>query len=557
MLRTRLTAMSSLSRVTGDYVSARASAPAPGPAAWAQPVLPVLPIGPKVDKGAERAAARAARVPADPYARPAVPAKKGGRTESEQARDAAAARPVLHMSDLGTADGRDRMGEQLRKDGYVVVDVSDMLERLRDEGLDFDSTMAELACYRTAEEARAAHLAQLQERIEVCTRLREMCASGLAIEPDDAYEFELLLEHARKHVPGFGAATLETALDDVLARANKGLASAATESKKINTLIAAAETRRAAAMQLEDMWNPAQTGFGTLNAPCSLHNPYVRRLRVLYDAAIARPAAAALGMPYVQTVIDRMLYRTPGMAPTAETWHRDEPASGPPRGHTPGAPYVQAIADSVTFGGWINMDRSEAQYFSCVPGTQRDLVGVHASGFAKIPVEEHNVYKARSVRVTIPPGHAFVFNETLVHEVLSISRKTRQRRVFTGFCASAEQVDMIVYLDGALDDQGMLPLKSGQAMRMYPLMPGPGKFARLAAWSAEHLRAACLVDHAVRKTDSDEFGVWRTTPVVMPSLRALQDASADAPPRERVRMYAPYSDEERAVLHAHPHGVEA
>jgi hypothetical protein len=108
-------------------------------------------------------------------------------------------------------------------------------------------------------------------------------------------------------------------------------------------------------------------GFAALGNPASFHNEFVRKLRqwALQEVLhVFRPIREGRKL---EQDIDRMLWRTVGLQPSKETWHRDEANTADE-------------ADDV-FGGWWNLD-AKPQYFSCVLGTHQKTQGF--KGFAKI-----------------------------------------------------------------------------------------------------------------------------------------------------------------------------
>src|SRR5437868_10465878 len=126
-------------------------------------------------------------------------------------------------------------------------------------------------------------------------------------------------------------------------------------------------------------------GFGAFGNPASFHHPAVRHLRY-YMMSVAIPffRAIAPGM-LIEQLFDRTSLRRKGTAPTAELWHRD-------KSPTP---------DTV-FGGWVNLDLGNTQYFSCVPGTHN--VTVEGAGFERFSPEEAMEFKAHKELIACPPG---------------------------------------------------------------------------------------------------------------------------------------------------------
>jgi hypothetical protein len=168
-------------------------------------------------------------------------------------------------------------------------------------------------------------------------------------------------------------------------------------------------------------------GFSALGNPSSFHSMVVRHLRRIAHNAMVNENPFELGSEYkVSQVIDRLMKRIPGAAPGKESWHRDV-ATNTKEG-------------DIVFGGWINLDGSD-QYFSCIPGTHNDAVST-SSGFVvnllqsdKDKITAHQKLKKKPL-VRIPPGCMLIFNERLIHEVVSKKASKTMLRLFTGWYVS-------------------------------------------------------------------------------------------------------------------------
>lgn len=215
--------------------------------------------------------------------------------------------------------------------------------------------------------------------------------------------------------------------------------------------------------------------FSALTHAESFHHPWVRTLRwrahnLVFPILKHLPPNPNLGEnpmygmrppAYVAQVFDRLMTRPVGAKAIGEHWHRDF------------SPQAQKY-DRV-FGGWINLNLDENQYFSCVPGTAVSEEMVKGNkGFQQIPKEEWPQYRARAQRVTIPPGHILVFDQTTVHEVLkSQQKRVPQVRLFTGFIRNLVKADnnthpLIQENLKAMRLQSVPPVKSGQVAPYYP-----------------------------------------------------------------------------------------
>jgi hypothetical protein len=209
-----------------------------------------------------------------------------------------------------------------------------------------------------------------------------------------------------------------------------------------------------------------------------------------------------------------MLYRKKGLKPTAESWHRDEAINTNP--------------DDVVYGGWINLD-STSQYFSCMPGTHRGAK-THHGGFAKIDLKTIDTRTKK--KIEIKPGHILIFNEDLIHEVLSTPSKTDMFRLFLGWLVTTSDDTIIPNIEHILRVQAVVPLKSGQTPPMYAKLHWTNWHQRLVAFS-EQFHDAC-VEYKVRKDE--------TIRVVHRHMKSLEELGST---------YPPYTQEEIDILIPH------
>lgn len=157
--------------------------------------------------------------------------------------------------------------------------------------------------------------------------------------------------------------------------------------------------------------------FGALGNPCSFHHRDLRRFRTAVYEHMHGFFRSAFPGQFMQCVADRFSVRIAGTSVLAESWHRD---SSVPR-----------QAGMVCFGGWVNLDATQSQFLSCVPGTHKDAAAADAAGFARLTsAAEMDFAAAHRVRVEIPPRHCIVFNELLLHEVLSRKQTCDSYRLY-------------------------------------------------------------------------------------------------------------------------------
>lgn len=227
-------------------------------------------------------------------------------------------------------------------------------------------------------------------------------------------------------------------------------------------------------------------GFAAFGNPSSFHNPLVRRLREwahvtllpLWRAYLA--ADASLGGFRLEQVIDRMMVRERGQAPSAESWHRDEA--------------LLAEDTDVIFGGWWNLDSAE-QYFSCVPGSH--VVVSEHRGFHKLSAEERTAAAAQAKLIAIPPGSLLVFDERILHQIVGRPAKLRMHRLFMGWRLTASDAPLCPDLLPRLESQAPIPLKSGQEPPMYPKLYWTNHRSKLMAYSAG-FKDVCVSEQTVQ-----------------------------------------------------------
>jgi len=199
-------------------------------------------------------------------------------------------------------------------------------------------------------------------------------------------------------------------------------------------------------------------GFSALANSGSFHNPFVRRLRMELVGTYGKSLATAFGKNKVEVLVDRMLYRPTTEKVTVESWHRDE------------APRRTPIDNSVVLGGWLNCGEANNE-FICVPKSQLDQTKMTQKGFGgfhQLDKVNFPTYKAKEVRVQVPPGHMLVFNETIIHRVANNKLNKPVSRLFLGWRLTEEEEPLIQNIQQLLINQRIVPLKSGQIPRMWP-----------------------------------------------------------------------------------------
>ena len=120
---------------------------------------------------------------------------------------------------------------------------------------------------------------------------------------------------------------------------------------------------------------------------------------------------------YFSMIPDRFCIRRNDQEVSPETWHKDQSLTKEMAGNT------------IIFGGWINLDTSYTQKFSCA---ENELVMPKDSTFyyennrstGYTPQQAETLNQKRKT-IEIPPGHILLFNELLTHEVVKSKSKSK------------------------------------------------------------------------------------------------------------------------------------
>jgi hypothetical protein len=280
-------------------------------------------------------------------------------------------------------------------------------------------------------------------------------------------------------------------------------------------------------------WTPQLGGFAANGNPSSFHHPWVRGMREKLMAVILDTDALPTEGRNLEQCFDRLLYRTPGKSPTAETMHRDEA--------------LFALDKDVVFGGWVNFD-NEPQTFSCCPRTHK-MVSTN-KGFAKIAQDNYEYYRRPNpkegrpdgwVNIEIPPGACLIFYERLVHEVVSTKVDRVMMRMFLGWRVTDVKTPLfgIHQTEQWICDQGVPKIKSGQDPPVWP--SAYSNFSRnfpiLTMWSERTYVPACLYKSTVGGDGPSAGTTWIRVKAKMLSLKQYG-----------LPMHPAYDVDEKAIL---------
>jgi hypothetical protein len=279
-------------------------------------------------------------------------------------------------------------------------------------------------------------------------------------------------------------------------------------------------------------------GFAALGNPSSFHNPFVRRWRMVVHGQVKSLMQRVVLHPLFpmddraretirfEQVMDRLMVRPAGAAPSAESWHRDSSPTAKP--------------GDVLFGGWLNFDEAD-QGFSCVLPQEGNAFEapeaetLRAVGFQ--PVTDPALKKALSAQkthVVVPPGHLLVFVDTVIHEIVAKAKPYVMQRLFMGWRLTHARKPLLKDLQECLDTMAAIKLKSNQPVPMYAALHWTNHSSVLEAFSVEAFKEECLVYTKMKSTGE----LVEHVPRFMPSLAELGMDHA----------YPRYKPEEKALL---------
>ena len=214
-------------------------------------------------------------------------------------------------------------------------------------------------------------------------------------------------------------------------------------------------------------------GFAAFGNPSSFHNTYVRNMRKSMRKVVLPLFNDVINRMYnekqrentkLEMLFDRMMYRHISQAPLKESWHRDVTPSK----------YLRK-GDEV-YGGWLNLDLTQNQYLSFLPGSHLgvDLLQLR-EGFASLSPEAIRVVNPYKSKFTVPPGHILIFPQYILHEVISTKAKYNMMRIFNGWRTTTSKNFLFSSIPKLTLTQGIIPLPSGQKPPMYSRL-GHGLF---------------------------------------------------------------------------------
>ncbi len=240
-------------------------------------------------------------------------------------------------------------------------------------------------------------------------------------------------------------------------------------------------------------------GFGALGNPSSIHNLTSRKLRRrIMD--VAKPFFKSFttkylsdGNIYLEQLFDRLSVRVEGTSTTKESWHRDI------------APLKKEFPNDEVFGGWVNLDLKNDQYFSCVPKTH--LEKTKKAGFVQEKSQSvlEKEFRPLAQKIRCPPGHWICFYQNIMHEVLAIKQKKGfSMKQYFGWRLSKDEEPLFSKNEKIIYEQGLPQIPSGQIPWMYTSSHMQFHQNKLIEWSLNNFNSECLEEKVNKNNEKYE-----------------------------------------------------
>lgn len=273
---------------------------------------------------------------------------------------------------------------------------------------------------------------------------------------------------------------------------------------------------------------PALANFGAVGTVSSFHHPTIRWLRKFIQRIILKLFSGfkLYGLEYVEILFDRIGCRVPktqewgGGSISGESWHRDQ------------APQEFMAELDQILGGWVNLNTNVTQGFVCIPGTHNTRAD--GSGFVKnFTPTEIEYFNQQKQLIEIPPGHAILFYQHILHMVRNYTIKQRELRLFLGI-RFTKSINPLFDQTKAIEDQGIPTIPSGQTPKLYESNHPRFHKDKIQNWSTLFIPAM--------KTDNPAL----LLPAVSKSLREMSQLSGTN------LMYEPYDQEDLQIMRPYP-----
>jgi hypothetical protein len=152
--------------------------------------------------------------------------------------------------------------------------------------------------------------------------------------------------------------------------------------------------------------------FGAFGNPASFHSKEIYALRYILFHKLKFLFKNVDPSRKLEMLFDRLAIRREGASVSGESFHRDTCS-------------LMSTDDNI-YGGWINLDDTETQYFSCVPGTH---TCAGRGGFERIQGD----YKDTKIKLPVKPKQVLIFNQNIIHEIFKQKIKKTNIRLYLGW----------------------------------------------------------------------------------------------------------------------------
>ncbi len=193
--------------------------------------------------------------------------------------------------------------------------------------------------------------------------------------------------------------------------------------------------------------------FGAFGNPASFHSKEIYALRYILFHKLKIVFRNMDPNRKLETLFDRIAIRRKGATVSGESFHRDTCS-------------LQKDEDNI-YGGWINLDNTETQYFSCVPGTHTCK---GRGGFERI----EGKYTDTKIKIPIKPKQVIIFNQNIIHEIFQQKISKTNIRLYLGWRHTFsdepllnDKIDPQKNINVVLRDQIVPVLPSGDIPYMY------------------------------------------------------------------------------------------
>jgi len=193
--------------------------------------------------------------------------------------------------------------------------------------------------------------------------------------------------------------------------------------------------------------------FGAFGNPASFHSKEIYALRYILFHKLKFLFKNVDPRRKLEMLFDRLAIRREGASVSGESFHRDTCS-------------LQSTDDNI-YGGWINLDDTETQYFSCVPGTH---TCAGRGGFERIQGD----YKDTKIKLPVKPKQVLIFNQNIIHEIFKQKIKKTNIRLYLGWRHTYSDVPLLSdpkdpqkNINKILSEQIVPVLPSGDVPFMY------------------------------------------------------------------------------------------